>query len=271
MSSLKERAPTCGCDPFPVKVFGSAAAWALLLVVLVGLTGLSACGGGSSSSPANNSGSLSGNWQFNLTVPSDGSFSGGLQGGLLLQQHGDITGQVIYSISLPGSPPVACDGSATVTGTMNGQQVTLTAAAGPQTFALKGTLSADGSTLAGTYSTTAAKDCGTAQNGLQFSAQLVPSLTGSVQGFLHSTSSGPPTDPVTNQEFSLTGSLVQGPNTGANSAAVSGTLNFTAYPCVSTVSVMGQISGNSVILQLIAANGLNVGRIGTTPATPGFT
>lgn len=268
MSSLKERAPTCSCNPLPVKVFGSAA-WARLLVLLVGLTGLSSCGGGSSSNPAN-SGSLSGNWQFSLAAPSDASFSGGLQGGFLLQRNGAITGQLIYSISMPGSPPIACDGSATVTGTMSAQQVTLTAVAGPQTFALKGTLSADGSTLAGTYSTIAARDCGTAQSGLQFTARLVPSLTGSVQGYLHSTSSGPPTDPVVNQEFSVTGSLVQGPNTGANSAAVSGTLNFTAYPCVSTASVTGQISGNAVILQLMAANGLNVGRIGTTPATPGF-
>jgi hypothetical protein len=268
MSSLTERERNC--DPYPVKVFGPAA-WARLLVLLVGLAGLWGCGGGSSSGDAaSDSGSLSGNWQFDLTAPSDKSFSGGLEGGFILQDQGAVSGQVMYSLSIPGSPPKVCDGSATITGTLSGQQATLTAVAGPQTFTLTGTLSADGSTLAGTYSTVAAKDCGTVQSGLQFTARLVPPLSGSVQGYLHSTSNGTSSDPAANQEFSVTGSFAQGPNTGANSASVNGTLNFTAYPCVATVSATGEISGSSVVLQLIALNGLNVGRIGTTPATPGY-
>jgi hypothetical protein len=268
MTSLTEREQTWSCNPHP-KVCGPAPAWTRLLVLLAGLSGLWGCGGGPSSNPASNSSLLSGNWQFDFTAPSDGDFSGGLQGGFLLQDQGAISGQVIYSVLVPGST-AACAGSAPITGTLTGQNLSLTAMAAPQTFSLSGSVSADGSTLTGTYSTVATKDCGTAQSGLPFSARLVPPLTGSVQGYLHSTSSGPPTDPVVNQEFSVTGSLVQGSNTGANSAAVSGTLNFTAYPCVNTVSVTGQISGSSVILQLIAANGLNVGRIGTTPATSGL-
>ncbi|HTS04122.1 MAG TPA: choice-of-anchor D domain-containing protein, partial [Candidatus Eisenbacteria bacterium] len=59
-----------------------------------------------------------------------------------------------------------------------------------------------------------------------------------------------------------TGSLTQGPNIGASNATVTGTLTFQGYPCLTTASVNGQISGNAVILQLIGTNGLNVGQIG---------
>lgn len=262
--------PTRTMPLLPVRSDFSLAIGARLFLLLLGLAGLCACGGNSSSPSSGSGASISGNWQFNLTAPTDASFSGGLLGGFLLQQKGVITGQVLYSLSMPGSPPVACDGSAVVTGSLSGQQLTLTATAGAQTFSLAGTINPDGSSVSGTYSTLATNNCGTAQSGLKWSANLVPSVTGSVEGYIHSTSSGVPTDPVANQDFQVTGNLFQGPNTGANSAAVTGTLNFQGYPCLDTVSVNGQISGNSVILQLIAVNGLNIGRIGAPPATPGL-
>ena len=60
----------------------------------------------------------------------------------------------------------------------------------------------------------------------------------------------------------MTGNLVQGPNIGASNATVTGTLFFQNYPCLVSASLNGQISGNSLILQVIAPNGLNVGQIG---------
>jgi hypothetical protein len=235
-----------------------------LLLFLLSLTFLSACGGRSSRPPLNGE-QLAGNWQFTMSPPSDNSFVGGLQGGFLLQNNQSITGEVVYSISLPpqsnGSPPTPCNsGSTPVTGTFDGQNINLTVTAVNQTFTLSGILSASGSTMMGTYTSTAgAKGCGTAQTGLQWSATLVPPLTGAIQGMFHSVQNNPA---LRNQVFPVTGSLTQGENIGASNATVTGTLNFEGYPCLINASVNGQVSGNSVILQIIASNGLNVGQIG---------
>jgi len=72
------------------------------------------------------------------------------------------------------------------------------------------------------------------------------------------------------QDFPVSGTLTQGANIGASNATVTGTLNFQGYPCLDTASVNGQISGNAVILQIIATNGLNVGQIGASPGASGF-
>ncbi len=97
----------------------------------------------------------------------------------------------------------------------------------------------------------------------------VPPLTGLITGSFHSASqfnSG-----LNNQDFPVTGVLTQGANIGASNATVTGTLSFidpatllSDYPCISSgyVSVNGQISGNTVVLQLIGANGSNAGQIG---------
>lgn len=231
--------------------------------LLAGVLALTACGG-SSSRPAQNGGILAGNWQFTMAAPSDGSFQGGVQGGFLLQNSdGAITGGVTYAILLPpqnngGAAALCNSGSAPVTASLNGQAVTLTVTAGAQTFTLTGTLSADNSTMMGTYASTDGQGCGTAQSGLQWSARSVPPLSGAVQGNFHSV-----LDPaLKNQDFQLSGVLTQGPNIGASNATVTGTLTFQGYPCLSSASVNGQISGSSVILQIIAPNGLNVGQIG---------
>jgi hypothetical protein len=262
-------------------VWSVGAGFVLLLVSLVGLLG---CGGSSSNNSSGNNGALAGNWQFTLTAPADKSFAGAANdsacapsttgapipvcfSGFLLQNKTSVSGQVAYSILIPGAiSPIPCGGSAVTTGTVSAQNVTLTVGAASQTFSLSGTLSADGSSMTGTYNTVATPDCGTAQTGLPWNASLVPLLTGTVNGWIHGgTNTG---DPAAGQEFAVTGVLNQGPNTGANDATVTGTLNFQGYPCLDTASVNGQISGSSVILQLIAANGLNVGQIGSAPDSP---
>ena len=91
------------------------------------------------------------------------------------------------------------------------------------------------STMVGTYDSTAGTagdggPCGTVQTGLQWSAVLVPPMTGNVQGNFHSTGGAAG---LNNQDFLVSGSLTQAENTGASSATVSGTLNFSNsdYPC----------------------------------------
>jgi hypothetical protein len=231
-----------------------------ILMLIAGLLAFAGCGG---SQPKG--GAFAGNWQFTMAAPSDNSFVGGIQGGFLQQNQNALTGAVVYSIGqVQGTP---CNsGSAPVMGTVDGSNVTLTVTAGGQTFVLTGTLSSDGSTLMGTYTSTAGAGtaangtaCGTAQSGLQWSALSVPPLTGAVSGNFHNSG--------LSQDFPVTGSLSQGENIGASSATVTGTLTFQGYSCVGssahqTISVNGTISGNSVVLQMFADNGVNIGHIG---------
>jgi hypothetical protein len=245
----------------------------LLILLLAGVMTLSACGG-SSNNTQTVAPSLSGNWQFTLAPPGDGSFLGGLQGGFLSQASGSsVTGAVAYSIALPASPsPTVCNtGSAAVTGSLSGQSVTLSAVAGTQTFTLTGTLSLNGETMVGTYNSTAgtAADgsaCGNLETGLLWNATLVPPLTGQIEGTFSSVggSAG-----LSEQQFLVTsGSLSQASNNGADNAAVTGSLSFeigtqSDYPCILSASVQGQISGTSVVLQILNSGGTQIGQIGT--------
>lgn len=245
----------------------------LRLLSLAGILVLSACGGGASGGGSQIPVSLTGNWQFTVASPADGSFLGGLQGGFLLQGKNSVNGSVAYSILLPpapsgGNPTVCNSGSAPITGTISGQNVTLTAVAGAQTFKLNGTLSFDGSTMAGTYASMVpdGSACGTAQTGLQWSATFVPPLTGPIQGTFHSSGG---TAGLNEQDFLVSGALSQADNAGASNATVTGTLNFlnsttnlSDYPCFTLASVRGQISGNSVILQIVGTDGSTWGQIG---------
>jgi|HubBroStandDraft_5_1064220.scaffolds.fasta_scaffold06936_2 hypothetical protein len=268
--STIDRAPNrTNLEPFPSVCYGAKVKGMFpFLFLLAGLMGLAACGSGSSNQ-SQSDGAVAGNWQFTMAAPSDSSFQGGIQGGFLLQSNGTVTGAVVYAILLPaqqgGSPTLCNSGSAPITGTVTGQNITLTAIAGTQSFTLTGTLSAGNSTMMGTYTSTDGQGCGTAQTGLQWSATSVPPLTGTIQGNFHSVLStlnpNLNTD-VRNQDFPVSGSLTQGQNIGASNATVTGMLNFQGYPCLATASVNGQISGSSVILQIIAPNGLMVGQIG---------
>ncbi len=89
-------------------------------LLLASLLILAACGGGNTG-PVNNPIplTLTGNWQFTVSNPSDGSFTGGIQGGFLAQTGTSATGGATYSVSLPDAT-VCSSGSATVTATLNG-------------------------------------------------------------------------------------------------------------------------------------------------------
>lgn len=266
----------------------------LILLIALALT-FSSCGGSSTTSHQGNP-QVSGNWQFSMSTSSTTSFiASPLQGGFLLQKNGAITGQIGFAIVLPstnGGLPITCNsGTATVTGAMSGQTVSLTAAIGAldekgasttQTLTLSGgALSSNGTAIqGGTYTLSAAsalvqgqlmacgggsKDVGT------WSATLIPPLTGGFEGFFHSANGS--TD-FSNQDFPVSGTFTQGPNTGAASATVTGTLLFqdpvtllNDYPCLTTASVNGTISGNTVLLQIFSTSGTSVGQIGQTPGS----
>lgn len=248
--------------------------WILSLAATIMLCG---CGGGSSGT-TQSSGTLSGNWQFEMTNTADLTVTSGLQGGFLVQNNGSVTGSAVYSNVLLNSTAGPCNsGSAAVTGTISGQNVSLMALAGPQTFTLTGTLNSDGS-MSGSYTATAGPivagtttPCGSGTatgTPLPWTAKSVPPLTGSITGSFHSTG-----NLLRGQDFPVTGNLTQGNNIGASNATVTGTLSFvdpttllSDYPCIDTVSVNGQISGNVVVLQLIGVDGANDGQIGVAPS-----
>lgn len=268
----------------------------LSILVVIASFMLSSCGGGNANSPQSDP-QISGNWQFNLSTSGTSFASSPLYGGFLVQKNGSITGQIVFAIVLPpSSSPETCNsGTATVTGTISGQSVNLTAVVGTldssgnpttQTFTLSGgTLSSDGSTIQnGTYTVTpqgygapieggSLVACGGAsQDTGNWSATLVPPLTGSIQGFFHSAD----TNNVSfqNQNFPVSGSFTQGPNTGAAAATVTGTLLFqdpvtllNDYPCLTTAQLNGTISGTNVFLQIFNTNGNSVGQIGQAPGS----
>jgi hypothetical protein len=249
--------------------------WILFGLVMVSIMVMTACGGGNSSTlPI----TVSGNWQFTMeeqlnSNPALPSFSGGLQGGFLVQNGNTISGQVNFLIMTQppantGGNPTSCNNGVTqISGTISGQNVTLTAQpVGAQTYTLNGTLSYDGSMITGTYSSTDGQGCGIAATAM-WSASLMPVLnTTSIQGTFHSMggSAG-----LAEQEFQLSGQLFQGLNNGASSAPLTGNLNFgsSGYPCFSGVTVTGQVSGNSVYLQILGSNNTTVGQVGQAPST----
>jgi len=261
-------------------------AQSLWILLLAGTMLLSACGGGASSGGSQPSATLAGNWQFSIVNTPDLTLKSGLQGGFLLQNNGSVTGAVIYSNTLLASETGPCSsGSSPITGTVSGQNaVSLKLVAGMQTFALTGKLNSDGS-MTGTYTSTpgTAADgtpcgSGTVQTPLAWSAIPVPPLTGSITGGFHAASGS--NSGLKDQDFPLTGTLTQGANIGASNATVTGTLSFidpttllSDYPCISsgTVYVNGQISGNTVVLQLIGTDGSNAGQIGNSASLAGTT
>ncbi len=257
----------------------AARANGLLLTIVAATLMLSACGGGSSATSVNNV-TLAGNWQFTLAPAPDGSFYGGPQGGFLLQNSTSATGSATYAVFLPGLPYPCNSGSAAITGAINGQSVTLTAVAGTQIFTLTGQLTFDGTTMVGTYSSTAGSaadgsPCGTVQDGLQWTANLVPPITGPVQGSFKSTGGAAG---LNEQDFLVTGALSQAANSGAAYATVTGNLSFinastnlSDYPCFASAIVSGQISGNVVNLQILGSDGSIWGDIGELPGSNGVT
>jgi hypothetical protein len=272
---------------------GHAAKLYLFLLILIALMP-SGCGGGSTTTTAQADPQVSGNWQFTMSTTDASFVASPLQGGFLVQEKGSISGQIQFAIILPstngGATTICNSGTATVTGTLSGQTVNLTAVVGTldakgnettQTLTLNGgTLSADNSSIQkGAYTLTPGfanvnnqfVACGVAQDAGSWSATLVPPLTGGFQGFFHSANTGSPNLAVS-ADYQVSGTFTQGPNIGTATATVTGTLLFqdpvtllNDYPCLTTASVNGTISGNSVLLQIFSPNGTAVGQIGQTP------
>lgn len=247
-------------------------AWIVLLAFTLIL---SACGGSSSGGSHQIPILLSGNWQFSMSSTPDLTPQSGFLGGFLVEKNGAVTGTANYSFTLLGDTVPCSSGTATITGTLSSNTVTLQAVAGTLSFDFNGTAASDGvlSKIAGSFTSTSTAGsqgevpCGSATTSPRgWTAASLPPLQGFIAGSFHSTGGVSGLD---HREFPVTGSISQGSNAGASSATLTGTINFVDpisnkpdYPCAASATIQGQISGNTVVLQLLEGDGSVIGQIG---------
>jgi len=223
-------------------------------VLLSALIATVACGGGSSK--ASNTGPLSGNWQIALirhAVPTQPlTYTG------FLNQSGDsVAGNFILGASFlnPG-----CSGVGPVTGNVSGQNVSLTINQFGDEVDLTGAAPSGSNPMNGQFSLLAGGCNNFPASGTWSAIQVMP-ISGNFHGTFVSTVPAP-----NNGTVNVTGSLNQGPNMGASTAtltgsiAVQGTPHFCNY--LSTATISGLISGTSVSLSLYGPDGSLITQIG---------
>jgi hypothetical protein len=215
-----------------------------------------ACGGGASS-PASNSGPLSGNWQIALirhAVPTQPL----TYTGFLTQSGSSVAGNLILGSGYIGS---GCSGVGPVTGVVNGQNVSITIDQFGEDVSLAGNLpSSNAVPMNGEFSWLPG-GCNAFPGTGTFSGFQVTPINGSFHGTFTST-----LPPPNNGTINVTGTLTQGPNTGASSATLTGSISVVGSPhfCdyLSTATITGLISGTSVSLSLYGPNGSLITQIG---------
>jgi hypothetical protein len=227
----------------------------LLVTLLLGMFAATACGGGGSAVPQGGS-SLSGNWQISLTrqaTPNPVL----VYTGFLLQSGNSIAGSLIL-----GS---LCSGVGPISGTVNGQNVSLVIDEFGQNISLTGAVPASsGAPMGGQFSSVAGGCTASANTGTWSATQVVP-IAGSFHGTFNSI--------VGNGSFNVNGTLSQGPNTGNSTATLSGTMSgtgaagFCSY--ISSATVTGLISGTTVTLNLYGPDGAQFAQIGQLVDVPG--
>jgi len=211
------------------------------------------CGSCSSTSQQATSGAITGQWSGTLTSairpgpnPFNVDFS---QAG-----SGVFVNSGLMITRLPCDSPTV-----TATGQLSGSDLTLTANLDNATYDFTGTLSADGSTLSGTFqqTTNSGSNCPGGDHGT-WSLQIVPNFTGNY--------SGPATtsDPYEASQAMMTASISQSSN-----FTVSVTLSVTNSTCFNSGSFSGPAVGNQFTAtssdQTITVTGNEPTNAGTTP------
>jgi len=224
----------------------------LLLGILLAAT---ACGG---SSPQPQNGPLSGNWQLALArhvapVPPL------IFSGFLVQSGNSISGSLIL-----GSK---CPGVGTISGTVNGQDVSLVINEFGEEISLTGTMPTANTPMEGEFSNVAG-GCTAFANTGTWSGTQIPAIAGTFHGTLTSTL----TPPFNNGTLDVTGTLNQGPNTGGSNTTLSGTITEAGAPrfCsyLSTATVTGLVSGTTITLDLWGPDGSQIAIIPNPQGNP---
>lgn len=221
----------------------------LLVVVLV----IAVACGGTNSAPAAN-GPLTGNWQFNLSQqyplpPTAVSISGFLQ---------SVSTSLTGSVAVPTGPSGNCGGVAPLTGSVNGQNVSFSVSQNGTVLTFTGTVDFSFGTMSGSYSGPAGTCFNKPTTGT-WSAFLVPAISGSFTGTLsNSVYMGDLGDTT---PIPVSGTLTQSSAQGSN-ASVTGTITATGYPCMSTATLVGTVSGQNLILAVYSYTGEQIGYLG---------
>ncbi|MGA1985175.1 MAG: hypothetical protein ABSG72_02810 [Candidatus Sulfotelmatobacter sp.] len=226
---------------------------ALGAVLLMCVMMLTACGGGSD--PTKQTADLSGNWQMTLQSTTFGSTE--MQSGFLLQSGNTVTGSLLLS-GQTVSGLTSCAGVGSALGQMAGSNLALTESPAGQTVNLTGTPANNFTSMSGDYSILAA-GCGQTDVGT-WTANQVDTLNGSFQATFSSNVTG-------GLVFQFTGTIAQGPNTGASTATLSGTMTSTNSPCFQTASIAGAISGTSLVFNVLNPQGEALGKYSGTVTT----
>jgi hypothetical protein len=224
-----------------------------------------ACGGPSKVTPPSEA--STGNWQFILAqrypIPAT---TLNVSGFMTEGKDGSLTG----SLQVPalGSNAV-CAGVSLTTGSISGQNVSLTLNIYGTDLGLTGTISTDGTSMSGDYQGPMGACFNNPTTGT-WNAFLVPTLNGNFTGTITNstymtdlTGVSPPA-PIT-----ISGTMTQSDNAGASNASLTGTINAVGYPCFADATMTGTISGQNVYLQLYGYNGTEIGTLGTPPGAPG--
>jgi hypothetical protein len=224
---------------------------ALLLALLVLVT---ACGSSDNKSSSSVSTSTSGNWQMSLQK-SNTSLTPKTQSGFLVQTNDAISGSMIF-IDAP------CSGVGNVNGTVTGSAVTLNVDSTGLAVILAGTIASGQTSMSGNY-TILSTGCSGSSSAPQmgtFTANMVSPLSGNITGTFLS-SSGATT-------YAVTGQVTQGANAGDSTTPLAGTLSFTGF-CYASANIVGSISGTSVVMNLVNANGGQIGQVTGTSSLDG--
>lgn len=201
-------------------------------------------------------GPLSGNWQIALRrhvmpVPPL------IFSGFLVQSGDSVTGAVRL-----GS---LCPGVGTITGTVSGNNVTLTIDEFGEEINLQGSVPTVSTPMTGQFSNLAGGCTAYANTGTWSAVQIAP-ITGSFHGTFTSSAN------VGNGTINVTGNLDQGPNTGSSTATLTGAItaststNFCSY--LSSASITGLISGNALLLDFYGPNGAQIAQLGNLGSNP---
>jgi len=216
--------------------------------VLLGIAFLAGCG---TSDPKPTPSTLSGNWSITLNrhaTTDPQTFSG-----FLVQSGNTLSGSVILGDGCSGVGPVA--------GTLDGQNLNMTINEFGQELSLAGSVPTGNGILSGGFSTLPG-GCTAFPNTGTWVAQLVPPIRGTFHGTLTSAGNG---------NTNITGDLEQGDNTGASTAALTGTVtaNIPQQFCnyLTTATISGSISGTRATLNIFGPDGLQITQIeaSTTP------
>jgi len=225
------------------------------------------CGGGSSTPSNTTSGPLAGNWQFFMVQGEPRPQSSFGASGFIQQNSDSLTGNIAFPATQNTVNP-NCGGVATMTGTVSGSAVQLSFDVGGSSLTFTGTLAGDNKSMTGSYQGPGG-GCFTHSTSGTWTALIVPSLNGTFTGELTNSTYMEALNGITpSTPISITGSLVELQTTGASNATLSGTINAVGYPCFSSATVSGTISGENVYLTVFGYNGLAIGTFGAANSAP---